>query len=82
MKTLNRQFIKIFTITSSGFQTPRNSKNTFIILNMPPSENIFFSYIAYTSLYIYDSKRLEYIVVCTATATLKNLVVDFEHGFG
>ena len=39
---------------------------------MPPSENIFLSYIAYTSLYIYNSNWLEYIVVCTATATLKN----------
>ena len=52
-----------------GFHTPINSKNIFFVQNMPPSENLFLSYIAYTSLYIYNSKRLEYTVVCTATAT-------------
>ena len=61
--------MKIFTITSGGFHTPGNSKNLFFVLNMPQSENIFLSFIAYTSLYIYNSKRPEYIVVCTATAT-------------
>ena len=70
LKTFNRQeIIKIFPKTSGGFHTPRASKNIFFVLNMPPSENICLSYIAYTSLYIYNPKRLEYIVVCTATAT-------------
>ena len=37
LKTFNRQkIIKIFTITSSGFHTPRNSKNIFFVHNMPP----------------------------------------------
>ena len=73
LKTFNRQKIKkIPTITSSGFHTPRNSKNVFFVLNMPPSENIFLSDIVYTRLYIYNSKMLEFIVVCTSTATSKN----------
>ena len=71
-KTLNRQKIrKIFTITSSGFHTPRNSKNVFFVLNTPPSENIFLTDIVHTRLYIYNSKRLEFIVVCTSAATSK-----------
>ena len=73
LKTFNRQKIKkILTKTSSGFHTPRNSKNVFFVVNMPPSENIFLSDIVYTRLYIYNSKMLEFIVVCTSTATSKN----------
>ena len=73
LKTFNRQKIKkILTITSSGFHTPRNSKNVFFVLNMPPSENTFLSDIVYTRLYMFNSKMLEFIVVCTSTATSKN----------
>ena len=72
-KTFNRQKIrKIFMITSSGFHTPRNSKNVFFVLNLPPIENIFLTDIVHTRLYIYNSKRLEFIVVCTSAATSKN----------
>ena len=73
LKTFNRQKIKkILTITGSGFHTPRNSKNVFFVLNMPLSENIFLSDIVYTRLYIYNSKMLEFIVVCTCKATSIN----------
>ena len=73
LKTFNRQKIKkILTITSSGFHTSRNSKSVFFVLYMPLSENIFLSDIVYIRLYICNSKMLEFIVVCTCTATSKN----------
>ena len=58
---------------NGGFHTPRYSKKYLFCPNYATIRKHFLiRYCLYTSLYIYNSKRLEYLVVCTATATSKN----------
>ena len=84
LKTFNRQkIIKIFTITSSGFHTPRNSKNIFFLSLISRLKKIYSYHALFIEAYIFITQKGWNILLFVLLRTLKKiLVVGFEHGFG